>query len=457
MINKGVSPVLIRWQPQIWKVYDGKLSPAIDNTALTINEAVAICKNLKQQGIASERIRIIRYHLEQKNTNQEFGVCTVQNFEFWDALPFNLENQDKVYAVSTTHYTFHKYYSSIEQASEYVLTRFNPFYHRKIIPVVEGYRVLGGTYSIYGEAWYYQEALKEKGYPDVTIAIDSAESGLDKEVAIPLVPPFFPALKNIASNATSQIRLVQVGQELDFLRPQPTIAEEYIANLLATDNEVLSASDLILKGQMLLRRQQDISGAQSCCQMVLEKFPATEWAGEARLFLGYLALRNKDNAGALEQWNYIVQGKAPTSFDVQLEAALRIAKLYHRMKEREKSLVAAKEIKQAADRAGNLEIAAYTQLQIAGLVYELEQYWYGQAPKYSREDIIDPFYQKYLVQREITKVIEEYPSASIKIKAIGELMYLETYCLQVGGSYAYSEELLIYNAAPPYVEIDSSV
>jgi len=414
LVEMGFSPVLVKYQPTTYELWD---FPIKVESYPTREEAEQAKSEILAKGVDEQDI--------------DFGVEGEPPQYYVGYFP---KIEEVEIDVERRFINLLGVYTSLTEAKAVEESELN-LWGRKlqrfgIKSVPAHYRVLVGGYPLYSEAYYYKEELEKRGFHVLSIYQDAEVKPDEPKAQIPIVPAHFPALINKLPES-SNLKVVQIGQELDILLPVQPKGKEYLAKIRESDNESLSAGDLLLKGENLIFRKQ-VDAAEECFNLILEKFADTEYAGAGQLRLGYLALRNKDKAGALKAWGCIVNGSVPATFDTKLESAIRISALYHRAKEREKSLVAYKEIKEAADRVGNGDIAAYTQLQIAGLSYELAKYWWTVReevkPKYRPSFRYDTtrLTEMLNAQKEIKKVVADYPNALPKIHAVSELMYLET-------------------------------
>jgi TolA-binding protein len=169
----------------------------------------------------------------------------------------------------------------------------------------------------------------------------------------------------------------------------------------------------------------NVAAAETEFEKVVVEFPDRPESGEARLRLAYINLRNHKDGEALKLFRELATTVSGITPDVQAEAALRTAALYHRGKD----LVTSDQWYAAIEqKISDPETQAFAAMQRCGISLELA--WNGKRTFDS-------------VRTQCKAVLISYPGAAKETRATAAVMMLETLCYQQRFQEAVSLEPIV--------------
>jgi len=294
-----------------------------------------------------------------------------------------------------------------------------------------GYKVLTRAFDSYAEANYYKSKVRAAGFND-TFAV--------KENAAPASP--YGEVKSIVeSPALKSLRIDFQVTRKPFERPEMTEALRGLNNDKAGEGELFTKgmafrkkiesddalqafdafirrfpqSDKLAQAKMMrgywLLEKQERSAAREQFEAVAKEHASTPEAGEAHLRCAYLMLLDQSPAPeVLKRFLKVARKEAPSREEVRLEAMLRCAALYYRMRDLDTAEAGYKVIEEATSDA---EVQAFARMQRAGIL--LEKAYNGKLPFSKSREICDD-------------LLTRFPTVNIQTRSTAALMAIESLC-----------------------------
>ena len=295
-----------------------------------------------------------------------------------------------------------------------------------------GFKVLTRTYESYGEANFYKLRIRKAGFPDAFSVKQQVESkglvfgdppSVSKSSELKQLRIDFQTLKKPIERPemTDELRKLDISKA-----DEKTLFQRALA--FSKNNEADSAIETInafitrfpgsektpkaklMKAYWLLKTDNTQSARDQFEAITRDHAGAPE-AGEAHLRCAYLMLLNKrPDPYVLKRFLKIARGEVPAEKEVRLEAMLRCAALYYRMKDLDTSAAAYMAIENATRDS---ELRAFARMQRGAIM--LEKAYNGKVP-YSES------------RRLCDGVLKEFPDANKQTRSTSALMLIETLC-----------------------------
>jgi len=301
-----------------------------------------------------------------------------------------------------------------------------------------GYKVLTRAFDSYGDANFYKLKIRASGYPD---AFPVKEPSMGDKLG-EKGGPFGDQPSILKSSGLSRFS-IDFAKKKTFERPEMTDA------LRSLDNEKADELNLFTKA-MAYREKTEGDDALAAFEAFIRRFPKSEkaaraklmrgyWllargkrkeaknqfealsmehpseieAGEAQLRCGYIMiLERKPDPEILKRFLKLARGEVKCDADTRIEAMMRCAALYYRMRDLDTSEAAYQAIEGAT---GDVDVQGFARMQRAGIL--LEKAYNGKVP-----------YEKACAMCD--SVASDFPEANIQTRSTAALMALEALCRQ---------------------------
>jgi TolA-binding protein len=306
----------------------------------------------------------------------------------------------------------------------------------KISKSNNGFKVLSRTYNSYDEVSNKKVELEKAGFKGAFIVSDSPQKqqfNIKDEV--------FGLKSVIETGEMKKMRIDFQTKKKPFKRPEMT---DFLRNL---DAEKAGEKDLFTKS-MAFRKRSDVNNAIKSFDAYIRRFPKSEDTPKAKMMRGYWILEKKNWKKAMAQFEAIakeypenqIAGEAhlrcayimllercsvsdvlrrflkvaksevPSEPEIRIEAMIRCAALYYKMRNLDTAEAAYLAIEKAAT---DPEVQSFALMQRAGIV--LEKGYNGEIPYSESRALCD-------------EVIKKYPGVNKQTRATAALMAIESLC-----------------------------
>jgi len=295
-----------------------------------------------------------------------------------------------------------------------------------------GYKVLTRAFDSYAEANFYKSRIRRAGFIDAFAVKE--KSGAQN--------PLFGEIGSIIqSPGVKQLRIDFQTKKTPIERPKMT------PEMRSMDNEKAGEGDLFQKA-MAFRWQKEADEAIRTFESFIRRFPESEKLARAKLMRAYWLLEKKERSRARKQFEavalehpdtqeageahlrcsylmlldrspdpyilkrflLVARGDVPAEKEVRVEAMMRCAALYYRMRDLDTAEAAYQAIEAAA---GNREVQAFAQMQRAAVL--LEKAYNGKVPYSESRALCD-------------HLLKNFPEVNVQTRSTAALMLLETLC-----------------------------
>jgi len=294
-----------------------------------------------------------------------------------------------------------------------------------------GIKVLTRAYDSYAEANYYKKKLKDSGFSDAfaiqekvtekpvygeiksvtkSTALGQMRSDYEVKKEPTPRPKMTQVLRNLNNETAGEAELFQKCQAFTSLNDADEVIKTLEVFIRRFPNSEKLVKVKLLRAYWLLEKKYDISAREQFEAVALEH-PDQKEAGEAHLRCAYLMFRDKEpEPEILKRFLKVARMEVPAEYDVRLEAMIRCAALYYRMRDLDTAEGAYKAI---GDFCRDPETEAFAMMQRAGVL--LEKALDKKVPYSASREICDD-------------LLKRFPKAELHTRSTAALIAIESLC-----------------------------